>query len=167
MTQGSLDQLPMASSPHSLEHFLRIRLLGLAILSLLALLYASLVPFEFQPRTWNDALHQFAEIKWLNLDVYRRADWVANGLVAFPFSFFFAGQWIAEFSFPFVFHLGDRDHHRRYWCDFRIEFLQIWFPLGLSRERYRSRKYRGYRRTRFMVFCVDVSLISLASKYFR
>ncbi|QDS88326.1 VanZ like family protein [Rosistilla ulvae] len=97
--------------------------------AVLGLIYASIVPLEFQPLSFAEAIKRFPEIPWLNLGVYRRADWVANGLVAFPFGFLLAGA-------------ADRDSRTtgRYALALlaiivfgnalvvAIEFLQLWYP---------------------------------------
>lgn len=46
--------------------------------------YGSLVPLDFQPRPWSDAVQAFAATPWLALGVQSRADWVANGVLYLP-----------------------------------------------------------------------------------
>ncbi len=129
MTQVSGTELPNLQATYRLRRNFSVRLFVAGMLSLIALFYASLVPFEFQSRTCREALLQFSQLNWLNLDVYRRADWIANGLVALPFSFFFfgaadrgplftLGSYLKTFGM-IVFGIG---------CIFLIEFMQIWFP---------------------------------------
>ena len=93
------------------------------------LVYASLIPLRYEPVSWSEAVEQFRNLRWLNLDVYRRADWVANGLAVMPFGFLLAGA---------------ADHKRagfyRYILQMLaimacgmvlvvlIEFTQLWFP---------------------------------------
>ena len=51
------------------------------------IVYGSLVPFEYRAATWDQALHQFAHIQWLDIDLESRADWVANLVLYVPFGF--------------------------------------------------------------------------------
>ena len=58
------------------------------------IVYGSLLPFDFRPLPLGQALDRFADIRFLNLGVGARADWVANILLYVPFSFLF----LASFS---------------------------------------------------------------------
>ena len=49
--------------------------------------YGSLVPFNFHPLPWGDALRLLAQAPMLGLGVAQRADWVANGVLYFPVGF--------------------------------------------------------------------------------
>ena len=49
--------------------------------------YMSLVPLDFRPLTWPEALERMGDIRFLDLGVYSRADWVANGVVFAPIGF--------------------------------------------------------------------------------
>ncbi len=101
----------------------------MGIFAFAALVYASIVPLNYTPRTWDEACERFGNLRWLNLNVYRRADWVANGIVALPFSFFLAGAADRARRFSFAYFA---------WsilivsCGMigiaAIEFLQIWYP---------------------------------------
>jgi VanZ family protein/O-antigen ligase len=72
--------------------------LGPASLIYLAfVIYGSLVPLDYQPRPLADALHAFANIRWLNLGLASRADWVANLLLYIPLGFL-ASNWLAGSS---------------------------------------------------------------------
>ncbi len=104
-------------------------LLFLGVALGMALVYASLIPLRYEPLGWDETIERFRELRWLNLDVYRRADWVANGLAVMPFGFVLAGA-------------ADRDHKLsfRYLLQnvaimacgmllvVAIEFTQLWYP---------------------------------------
>ena len=95
----------------------------------IGLVYASLIPLQYEPLSWPEALERFRNLPWLDLDVYRRADWVANGLAVMPFGFVLAGA-------------ADRNHKLRFRyllqnvaimaCGIllvvAIEFTQLWYP---------------------------------------
>ncbi|TWU21201.1 VanZ like family protein [Novipirellula galeiformis] len=107
----------------------RVWLAVLGSLAAVALVYASIVPLEYRPLALDEAIERFRSLRWLNLNVDRRADWVANGLVALPFGFLLAGA-------------ADRDGRLtlRYLASLfaiilfgntlivGIEFLQLWYP---------------------------------------
>ncbi len=104
-------------------------LLFLGVALGMALVYASLIPLRYEPLGWDETIERFRELRWLNLNVYRRADWVANGLAVMPFGFVLAGA-------------ADRDHKLsfRYLLQnvaimacgillvVAIEFTQLWYP---------------------------------------
>lgn len=54
-------------------------------------IYGSLVPLTYQPRPWDEALAAFAQIRYLQLGVDSRADFVANILLFIPLGFCFMG----------------------------------------------------------------------------
>ena len=105
------------------------KLLFLGVAFGLGLVYASLIPLQYRPLSWNETLDGFRDLRWLNLNVYRRADWVANGLAVMPLGFLLAGA-------------ADRNHK----ISFRyllqlfaimscgilvvvgIEYAQLWYP---------------------------------------
>ena len=92
------------------------------------LIYASIVPLDFSPITFDAAIAKFQNTPWLNLQIERRADWVANALVVIPSAFFAMGavDWgrprrLAWMTMPAtVFWLSA--------IVIAIEFLQLWFP---------------------------------------
>ena len=49
--------------------------------------YGSLVPFEYRSHTLDEALRAFVSIKYLDLGVVSRADWVANIVLYVPLAF--------------------------------------------------------------------------------
>lgn len=51
-------------------------------------IYGSLVPLDFRPVPWEQAVARFGDIPYLNLGIASRADWVANILLFIPLAFF-------------------------------------------------------------------------------
>ena len=49
--------------------------------------YGSLVPFEYRVLAWDQAVAQFRNIRFLDLDVVSRADWIANIVLYIPLAF--------------------------------------------------------------------------------
>lgn len=61
------------------------RLLSIALIAYLAfVVYGSLVPLHFVARPFNEAVRVFANIRFLDLGIDARADWVANFLLFIP-----------------------------------------------------------------------------------
>jgi len=58
-----------------------------ALFYLLFVVYGSLVPLDFKAIPFNEALNQFKNIRYLNLGMGSRADWVANILLYIPLAF--------------------------------------------------------------------------------
>ena len=54
-------------------------------------LYGSLVPLQYRPLPWASAISAFQSIRWLDLGIGARADWVANILLFIPLSFLWCG----------------------------------------------------------------------------
>jgi glycopeptide antibiotics resistance protein len=54
-------------------------------------IYGSLVPLDFHPLPWDEAVARFREIPFLKLGIGSRADWVANLLLFIPLSFLWMG----------------------------------------------------------------------------
>ncbi len=54
-------------------------------------IYGSLVPLEYRALPWDEAVARFTAIRWLELGVGSRADWVANLLLFIPLSFLWMG----------------------------------------------------------------------------
>jgi glycopeptide antibiotics resistance protein/O-antigen ligase len=102
-------------------------LLGAAVLFTLFAVYGSWVPLNYHAKDFAVAVEQFKQTPFLDLDINRRADWVANGLVFIPLGFFWLG-----------FVSVDRDR-RVAWVGalgiaptlaalaVAIEFSQLWF----------------------------------------
>lgn len=69
----------------------RIHLAAAASVLTLLVTYGSFVPLEFRSLAWDVAIEQFKDVPYLNLSVYRRADWVANLVLFIPLGFFWLG----------------------------------------------------------------------------
>ena len=90
-------------------------------------IYGSLVPLDFVYRPWNEALATFRNIRFLNLSIGSRADWVANILLFIPLTFLWAAffhQNSARFRYVIalmILIIGAG-------LSISIEFTQIFFP---------------------------------------
>ena len=105
---------------------------GLGVAALFAatgLVYASIIPLQFQFRELGLAWQQFLDTPWLNLGISNRADWVANALVVLPIGFAATGSIcfghrlsVGRLAGILLVVAGT--------CLLvtAIEFLQIWFP---------------------------------------
>jgi VanZ family protein len=61
---------------------------GLALLAyLLFVVYGSLVPLDYRPLPLDQAIEQFQHVRYLDLGVVSRADWIANILLYVPLAF--------------------------------------------------------------------------------
>ena len=69
----------------------RFPILALAIAYTLFVIYGSLVPLNFQHHSWQEASEAFRNIRYLNLEIGNRADWVANILLFVPLAFVWLG----------------------------------------------------------------------------
>jgi len=103
-------------------------LLYAALVYLVFVIYGSLVPLEFRPIPLDDALYSFKNIRYLNLGIGSRADWVANILLFIPLAFLWVGVLSVERNLArniitscavFLFCI--------LLC-FSIEFTQLFFP---------------------------------------
>ena len=54
-------------------------------------IYGSLVPLNYRPLAWDVALQRFEDIRYLQLGMGSRADWVANILLFIPLGFLWIG----------------------------------------------------------------------------
>jgi VanZ family protein len=99
---------------------------GLAYL--VFVIYGSLVPLDFHPRSLESALKEFSHIPYLRLGMDERADWVANLLLYIPLSYLLLGFAVGNglvfrqsfFSLVvFAFCVG---------LSVTIEFTQLFFP---------------------------------------
>ena len=77
----------------------------LLLLYIGGVVYGSLIPFEVRPHTLPEAWHEFLHIRYLNLDVVSRADWIANIVLYIPLGFLVVG-WLHSFSRRFRFKWG-------------------------------------------------------------
>ncbi|HEY8100304.1 MAG TPA: VanZ family protein [Burkholderiaceae bacterium] len=49
--------------------------------------YGSLVPLDYHYKSWDDAVQAFRHIRYLELGIDSRADWIANALLYIPLTF--------------------------------------------------------------------------------
>jgi len=61
------------------------------LLYVIGIVYGSLIPFELRPYTLPEAWDQFIHIRFLDLGVVSRADWIANILLYIPLGFLAMG----------------------------------------------------------------------------
>ncbi|WP_173062524.1 VanZ family protein [Sulfurimicrobium lacus] len=66
-------------------------LLPFAFMFTVFVIYGSLVPLHFQRHAWEEAWALFSNIRYLNLGIGSRADWVANILLFVPLAFLWLG----------------------------------------------------------------------------
>ena len=93
------------------------------------LVYASILPLEYVPIPWDEAVAKWQKIPWLQLGVSNRADWIANGLVVIPITFCLCGACgyrrrvglLTAVFFSFIMLCVAA-------IVFGIEGLQVWFP---------------------------------------
>jgi VanZ family protein len=112
-------------SPSSVRRLLAALAVGATAL----LVYASFVPLDYTPLSWQETWDQWWQVPWFNLSLYHRADWVANALVVLPSGIFATAAvgwgrkqvWPAVLAAPFVSVLLAG-------VVTGIEFAQIWFP---------------------------------------
>ena len=90
--------------------------------------YGSLVPLQYEPLKFSEAVSRFRDIPFLQLSVESRADWVANILLFVPLG----ALWLAAIAL---------DRSRRFGLaaalfvlplctalSIAVEFAQLWFP---------------------------------------
>ncbi|PAY16580.1 hypothetical protein CKO51_25735 [Rhodopirellula sp. SM50] len=83
----------------------RRRMLGfLAIATLSLAIYGSFLPMRYVPTSWAEATAAFKSLPWFHLGIYRRADWVANGLIILLPSFLMSAaiDWGRSTRWPLV-----------------------------------------------------------------
>ncbi|WP_431064334.1 VanZ family protein [Methylotuvimicrobium sp.] len=68
-----------------------------ATLYTLFVVYGSLVPLDYRPMPFDVALEKFRNIRYLNLGIESRADWVANILLYIPLAYFWAAGFGGQF----------------------------------------------------------------------
>lgn len=99
----------------------------LALAYLLFVVYGSLVPLDYTPVPWDQALERYRDIPFLQLGIGSRADWVANLLLFIPLAFLWLGWlWprtaVARVALSTVLWLAAVA------LSAGIEFIQIFFP---------------------------------------
>jgi glycopeptide antibiotics resistance protein len=103
-------------------------LLGLLALGYLVFaVYGSLVPLDYTPVPWDEAVERFRNIRFLQLGIGSRADWVANLLLFIPLTFLWLG-WLWPRSVPARVVLSVVLWIAAALLSLAIEFTQIHFP---------------------------------------
>ncbi len=101
----------------------------MAAISAMVLVYASIIPLQYGGQAFVAAWQQFLNTPWLDLDIYNRADWVANAIVVLPIGF--AGTGAICFgkraTLNQVFGVSCLIISTALLVAV-IEFVQIWFP---------------------------------------
>jgi len=104
------------------------------VLSALLLVYASIIPLHYTPLPWEETFQRWKSIPWLNLGIYSRADWIANGLIVVPISFLLTGSMAYRCSnrllVRILIGLGAAGLvvSSLIGLIVAIELLQVWFP---------------------------------------
>lgn len=114
------------SSHHLLER--RGAMFLLAMLYLVFVIYGSLVPLDFRPRPFDQAIAEFQQIRQLNLGIGSRADWVANILLFVPLAFFWTGVSGGRGAWPLRMVASLLVFGGCVGLSFAIEFTQLFFP---------------------------------------
>ena len=111
--------------PRSVRSFLSIA----ALASVALLVYASLVPLHYRPLSWDDSWHAWRQTPWLSLDVFHRADWIANALVVLPAGLLAAAavDWGHQSGWPLLL-VSPLITFALTLVIIGIEMAQIWFP---------------------------------------
>ncbi|NQU22400.1 MAG: VanZ family protein [Candidatus Nealsonbacteria bacterium] len=97
--------------------------------------YGSLVPLDYRPLAFDEAVARFRQIPYLALGVGSRTDWVANILLTVPIGYCWMGAFLAGRRFgraglviaPAVV-VGSAA------MSIAIEFAQLWFPDRISSQ---------------------------------
>lgn len=117
-----------AVSPTRLVPPLRWHFAVAALGYLILAVYGSLVPLTYQPLEWNDALERFANIRYLNLGIESRSDWVANILLFVPLAWLAMGALCVDrgpiWSACWALAIAAACHA----LSWSIEFVQLFFP---------------------------------------
>ncbi len=91
-------------------------------------IYGSLVPLQYIPISFEQALQQFSQIRYLNLGIESRADWVANILLFVPLSFLLAAIGFKSSSPIRNLLLALLILSASFGLAIAIEFTQLYFP---------------------------------------
>ncbi|MDX2367869.1 MAG: VanZ family protein [Colwellia sp.] len=84
--------LALTNTPTSYRRFL----LFSACFCSVFVVYGSLIPFEMRGHNLAQALTFFSNIRYLQLGVASRADWIANAVIYIPLSFFWCGYFLSH-----------------------------------------------------------------------
>lgn len=98
----------------------------LTILYIIFIIYGSLIPFDFHPKSLTDSVQTFKNIPYLNLSMTSRADWIANILLYIPLTillhYWFEKKIINYFIRSIIVLTG------ALFLAIGIEFIQLFFP---------------------------------------
>ncbi|MFZ1545724.1 MAG: VanZ family protein [Candidatus Nitrotoga sp.] len=106
----------------------RFSILVLAVAYTLFAIYGSLVPLNFQHHSWQEASEAFSHIRYLNLKIGNRADWVANILLFIPLAFFWSGALWPARGWVFRVLVALWVLIACFGLSVAIEFVQLYFP---------------------------------------
>ncbi|MBK1674849.1 hypothetical protein CKO35_16455 [Ectothiorhodospira shaposhnikovii] len=100
-----------------------------AWVSFVAVLYATLMPFEFRDLSFADALEHFTQLSWYGLSLDGRQQWVANILMFVPLGLFWTA-WLSGYVRGFWGHclVGLFVALLALMTTVSVEFLQFWLP---------------------------------------
>ena len=103
-------------------------ILVLALAYLAFSIYGSLVPLNFSPHPVSQAWGTFKNIRYLNLGIGSRADWVANILLFIPLSFLWLGTLWRDNGFAGKLVASTATFIICAFLSVAIEFTQLFFP---------------------------------------
>lgn len=106
--------------------YFKLRIIFLFYLAFV--IYGSLVPLEYVYVPFEQARDQFLNIRFLNLGILSRADWVANGLLFIPLTFFLLASFWRRNSLFFNSSLVLFSLLLSVFLPLGIEFTQLYFP---------------------------------------
>ena len=95
---------------------------------LLFIVYGSLVPLDFNPRSLDAAWRDFLAVRYLVLGVGSRADWVANGLLYMPLAYLLSAGIAARRSAAAQLLLSSVVFMTCTALALGVEFTQLFFP---------------------------------------
>jgi len=95
---------------------------------LIFVIYGSLVPLEFRARPFAEAWHDFQNMRYLQLGIGSRSDWVANLLLFIPLSFLWLGVFWPPRSILLKVLASLAVLAASLSLCFGIEFTQLFFP---------------------------------------
>lgn len=92
VSSGATGERAMPGQPASWASLARVfptrgHYVALALLAAVFVFYASLIPVEYKPLSWNNAVQRFSKIKYYELGIDRRADVLANLVVIVPVTY--------------------------------------------------------------------------------
>jgi glycopeptide antibiotics resistance protein len=95
---------------------------------LLFVIYGSLVPLEYRAIPFEEAIRRFSDIRYLNLSIGSRADWVANILLFIPLCFLWSGLlWPRKPGFKRIL-ISALIFVSAVFLSLGVEFTQLFFP---------------------------------------